>query len=72
MISNEIYELAEKYGRNIDKFYDGSAAFIVRGYRVLVEALGDGFMVYHYTKGKPNRYFSSLNETDDYLKELSK
>jgi hypothetical protein len=72
MITTEIYNLAEKYGRNIDKYYDGSAAFTINGYRMLFESLGNGFMIYHYTKGKSNRYFSNLKEAEAYLKEVSR
>jgi hypothetical protein len=70
-ISN-IQELAEKYGRSIYNYSDGSAKFIVGGYQVMVEQYGNHYMVFHYTKGIDNRYFETIKEVEDYLKRLEK
>jgi hypothetical protein len=72
MRKNDIQQLAEKYGRSIYNYSDGSAKFIVGPYEVMVEQYGNHYMLFHYTKGFDNRYFETIKEVEEYLKRLDR
>lgn len=70
MAISKIQELADKYGRNIFNYSDGSARFTVSGYEIMIEFYGNHYMIFHYTKGLENRYFETIEQVENYIKKL--